>query len=400
MSEQPSEHNENLNVEEAEAQLQRTRQFAYHWNYVEQASFDRQEKKIRQKNGVIVYTLVLVTVFVLCLLLLAGTVIFYQAAPAQNASTPANYVSQMVAPATVFIKSTSMEGYGYGTGFFITSDGFIVTNYHVVRNGTSFSVTTYDGAVYEAELVGGYPVDDIAVLKIEAKKGQSFSKVTIGSSNDLSVGDVAVAVGNPGGTEAPWTVTQGIISSLDRTIVVSNNSYSCELRMIQTDASLNSGNSGGPLCNANGEVIAIVTRKLPDYEGISFAIPIDAAMHTVKAIMEDKLDSFTSRVSKNARPAIGFQFQEIAEGEVFLLNNKEQVVTRDGLLIVGVTVGSGAYGFLREGDVLFEFDGVEVHTRKGLQDLLLNYKVGEKVQVRVVRNAVETTVTITLGVAS
>ena len=168
-----------------------------------------------------------------------------------------------------------------GSGFLISEDGYVVTNYHVIEDGDRISVTTHDTISHEATVIGYDETNDVALLKIEG----SFSCVTIGSSDQLQVGDQVMAIGNPLG-ELTATLTVGYVSAKDRMVTTDGTA----INMLQTDAAINSGNSGGPLFNAKGEVVGINTAKYSgtsssgaSIEGISFAIPID----DVNAVLED-----------------------------------------------------------------------------------------------------------------
>ncbi len=252
--------------------------FSYRWDYGEQVAFDRAQQQKKRKNGVLTYTIVMSSVFFICFGILLFLLLWKPNGNLQN-NKPTNSqimttseVADLVSPSVVLIFSAGNSSYGYGSGFFLTSDGYIVTNYHVVSKGSVFSVQLYDGTRLDATLIGGSETDDLAVLKVE---GRQFPAAVLGDSAVVRVGDKAIVIGNPSGTDASWTTTQGIISALNREITVSGNGYMEEITMLQTDAPVNPGNSGGPLCNDRGEVIGVVTRKLTDYEGIGFAIPIN-----------------------------------------------------------------------------------------------------------------------------
>ena len=174
-----------------------------------------------------------------------------------------------------------------GSGFIISQDGYILTNYHVIDGVSDIKVTLHDGSSYDAQLVGGEEDNDIAVLKVEA---QGLKPVVIGNSSDLHVGDQVVAIGNPLG-ELTFTLTGGYVSALDRNITMSDG---VTMNMLQTDTAINSGNSGGPLFNLYGEVVGITTAKLSSsggsgsasVEGLGFAIPINDVVDMVSDIME------------------------------------------------------------------------------------------------------------------
>ena len=193
--------------------------------------------------------------------------------PVGEGLTPSQVYAQNV-DAVVAIQTTLRSGYSMGSGFIMTADGYVTTNYHVVDGATKIEVTTHSGDTYPAELIGYDNTNDVAVLKME---GDGFPFVTVGVSESLIVGDQVVAIGNPLG-ELTNTLTVGYISAKERDV----NTDGITINMIQTDAAINSGNSGGPLFNMKGEVVGITTAKYSGesasgatIEGIGFAIPID-----------------------------------------------------------------------------------------------------------------------------
>ncbi|MBQ8416124.1 MAG: trypsin-like peptidase domain-containing protein [Clostridia bacterium] len=178
-------------------------QYFYRWNYSDQVAFDRSVEEKQRKSGVLIYTLILTAVFLVCFSILIGLLIWNQGTDhTENTlmgdALTTSQVSELVSPATVLIYSTKMSGYGYGTGFFISDDGYIVTNNHVVEDALAITVRLYSGEELAAVLVGGSAEDDVAVLKVP---GYSFPCVMIGDSSLLSVGDKAIAIGNPSGEE-------------------------------------------------------------------------------------------------------------------------------------------------------------------------------------------------------
>ena len=173
-----------------------------------------------------------------------------------------------------------------GSGFIITSDGYIVTNYHVIEDASTVKVTAYDGTAYDAVIVGGDEENDIAVLKIDA---QGLTPVTLGSSDELKVGDDVVAIGNPLG-ELTFSLTKGVVSALDRKVTMSSG---ISMELIQTDCAINSGNSGGALFNMYGEVVGITNAKFSgsgsgeaSIDNIGFAIPVDNVKNLISEIIE------------------------------------------------------------------------------------------------------------------
>jgi len=199
------------------------------------------------------------------------------------------YAANVNSVVSINVSETSVNYFGQttqsaasGSGFFITKDGYILTNYHVVKGADSVKVTTYDGTDYDAVIVGGDEEYDIAVIKIE---GTDFQSVVLGDSSKLKIGETIAAVGNPLG-ELTFSMSQGIVSCVDRAITVDKTPFN----MIQVDCSINPGNSGGPLFNSYGEVVGIVSAKYSSYsntsvEGIGFAIPINDVIAMVKDIM-------------------------------------------------------------------------------------------------------------------
>ncbi len=194
---------------------------------------------------------------------------------------------------TISAKTTSRYGYGYtyqasGSGFIISTDGYVLTNYHVISGYDSVTVATYDQETYDAEVIGYDESNDIAVLKIDAER---LTPVTMGDSNTLRVGDTVLAIGNPLG-ELTFSLTRGIVSALSRNIQVDSGT---SMNLIQTDCAINSGNSGGALFNTKGEVIGITNAKYSasgysgeaEIDNIGFAIPINSVKRIVTSIIEN-----------------------------------------------------------------------------------------------------------------
>ena len=384
--------------------------YAYRWNYGEQAAYDAWQKQKKRRNGVVIYAVVMTAVFLLCFAMLAGTLILYGSEPPAGGNPPLSGgaeageggmstgdVAEIVIPSTVLIYAADQTSYAYGTGFFLREDGYIATNYHVLEGHTYYKVTLYSGKELDAELVGYSAPDDLAVLKVS---GRGYPALDIGDSDALRVGDVAIAVGNPSGEDAPWTTTQGIISALNREVTVEGSTSIESLTMIQTDAALNPGNSGGPLCNDRAEVIGIVARKLTDNEGISFAIPINGAMEILNAIIKDgNADGVHSSVSKT-RPTIGIKGGTIQQGDTYTYMGQEYTAARDGVLVSSVESNGAAKGKLQVADIIIGFDGKTVQNMEELIERLYSYRVGDTVEITVWRGDGEVTVSVTLGAAN
>lgn len=371
--------------------------YSFYWNYNDQLIADREQAGKKKKRGIVVYVTVLASVFLICFALLTATIIWYHNTDVpQVTQTTANIVSELVSPAVVLVQASSPYASSNGTGFVLKEDGYIVTNYHVIAGASIIAVTLYDGNVQDAELVGYRAEDDIAVLKIP---GRGYPTVAIGSSDAMRVGDVAIAIGNPGGEDGAWSTTQGIISALDREISIEEASYYTEMTMLQTDAPVNPGNSGGPLCNANGEVIGILTRKMTNYEGVGYAIPINAAMRTINAILNDELDGFVSTVSKS-RPKIGITGAAIVAGDEFQLGGVTYAAPANGFIVTDILPNSGAYGVFQVGDIVCGINGTTISDLQTLTDELYKCYVGQTVTFEVWRRNEKVTLEVTIGVSS
>ena len=367
--------------------------YLYRWNYGDQCAYENGQRKAKKRSGVAVYAIVMTAVFAACLALLIGVLVWYQVGGGKDMTVAE--VSESVSPSTVLIYASNTSSYGYGTGFFIRSDGYIATNYHVVEGKTNIQITLYSGQIAEAELIDYSAVDDLAVLKIS---GTGYPAVTVGDSDALRVGEVAIAIGNPSGADASWTTTQGIISALEREVTVTGNGTIEEMAMIQTDAPVNPGHSGGPLCNAKGEVIGIVTRKLSDYEGIGFTIPINGAMEILNEIVETGSSAGVNSSISKVRPTIGVGVSDIEKGDPYY-DSKGNTYTagRTGVFVSTVEAQGAAYGILYSGDIIIAMDGETVTNQADLREMLYQHEVGDKVSITVWRDGEEVTVTVTLG---
>ena len=298
-------------------------------------------------------------------------------------------ISKRVGPSIVGITSTTkvqsyfgtQTGEQSGSGIIIDGKGYIVTNYHVIENGSGIKVSLTSGNVYDAELVGGDEKTDIAVLKINAD--EELRVAALGNSDEVEVGSLAVAIGNPLASELFGTVTAGVISGVNRTITVGQR----DMNLIQTVAAISPGNSGGALINKYGEVIGINSVKLVDdaAEGLGFAIPMNEAVPIIKDLIEYGY--------VKGRPMIGISVREITR-EIAYYNN---LLSDYGLYIMGVTEGSGAEkAGLTRGDILIECEGKKITTMTELNAIRDKYKAGETISVTVLRENKELKVSITL----
>ena len=258
-----------------------------------------------------------------------------------------------------------------GSGFIITEDGYVVTNYHVISGASSVQVTLYNGDTYDATVIGGDSDYDVAVLKIEAS---GLQPVTLGESADVNVGDTVLAIGNPLG-ELTFSMSQGIVSSCDRAINVDGTPFN----MIQVDCSINPGNSGGPLVNLYGEVVGIVSAKYSSYssttvEGLGFAIPISDVRSIITDIMEngavtDKAYMAITAGTMNEQMAAQFNI-DVTEG-VFVYSVVEG--------------GAGEKAGLRLGDVITKMGDKTLTSRQDLSAAMKGYRAGDTVTLTVYR---------------
>lgn len=275
---------------------------------------------------------------------------------------------------------------GAGSGVIISKDGYIVTNNHVIDNASSISVRTTDGKDYEAQLIGKDADSDLAVIKIKA---DNLTPATFGDSSKLEVGDVAIAIGNPLG-ELGGTVTEGIISALDRQIDVGGTT----MTLLQTDASISPGNSGGGLFNADGNLIGIVNAKYSSnstssgsVEGIGFAIPINQTT--------DIIDQLISNGSVTNRPVLGVSLYDYTNNSNYYMGDNSDKET--GVYIVQIVNGGAAdKAGLKEGDRIVSVDGKEVSSSSEVKAAISKHKIGDKIQVKVNRDGKEKECTITL----
>ena len=285
--------------------------------------------------------------------------------------TPGQVYAQNI-DSVVLIYANTSGGRSTGSGFVLTEDGYVVTNYHVVEGGTTYTVVTSDGDEYAATLTGGDETNDVAVLKVD---GVVLDPVELGSSDDLIVGDQVVAIGNPLG-ELTSTLTVGYISGKNRDVSTDGTS----INMLQTDASINSGNSGGPLFNMKGQVIGITTAKYSgntssgaSIEGIGFAIPID----DVKGMLQEIMDN-----GYVSRPYMGVYIRDTAEGIGVYVESLEPL-------------GPAYLAGMRSGDIIVQLGNSPVTSINSLSRALYAYKVGDTAKVTVYRNRQLLELTIT-----
>lgn len=268
-----------------------------------------------------------------------------------------------------------------GTGFVFKTDdkyGYILTNYHVIDNSKKIVVTFTNNKKIEASLVGIDEYSDIAVLKVD--KSDVISVAQIGNADSLRVGDTTFTVGAPLDSSVySWTVTRGILSGKNRLVEVTINNTNSVMEVLQTDAAINSGNSGGPLCNSNGEVVGITNMKIASssIEGMGFAIPIDTAIKTANDLIEGKTVS---------RPYLGVSVYETNSSVIYV-----EYVQR----------GSAAdKAGIEKGDKILKIDNESISSTAQFRYQLYKYNVGDKITLTIERNEKEKKLNVTLSSAN
>ena len=298
------------------------------------------------------------------------------------ASTVNSVVSiNTTASAGINIFGQTVETASAGSGFIISPDGYIVTNYHVVKGATSVKVTLYNGDTYDAAVIGGDSDYDVAIIKINAG---GLPAVTLGNSADVNVGDTVLAIGNPLG-ELTFSMSQGIVSCCDRAINVDGTPFN----MIQVDASINPGNSGGPLVNLYGEVVGIVSAKYSSYsnttvEGLGFAIPIS----DVQAIITDIIEN--GQVTGKAYMAIkaGTMTEQMAA--------QYDIDITEGVFVYSTeSGGAGEKAGLQLGDVITKLNDTAITSMTDLTMAKKGYKAGDTVTLTVYRGGEYITLELT-----
>jgi S1-C subfamily serine protease len=290
-------------------------------------------------------------------------------------------VSKAVSPAVVQIKvvkrqvpnpipNNRRQPYGTGSRFIISSDGFIVTNSHVVSGAATIEVVLQDGREFQGTLIGDDPATDIAVVQVN---GENLKAVRFGNSDGLQVGQLAVAIGNPYGFQ--YSVTAGVISALGRTLRSESGRLIDDV--IQTDAALNPGNSGGPLVNSHGVVIGVNTAVILPAQGLCFAVSSNLAQYVVGNLIIS---------GKVKRAYIGIS------GQTVPLNPRSvsyhQLLVKSGVLVQGIEPDGPAYNAeLEIGDIIVAYEGFPVHSIDDLHKLLNEKVIGKKSELLVLRRS-------------
>ena len=338
-----------------------------------------------------------------------GKVVIQQVAPSSTSSSDSGsasavntasgmttaQVSEMVSPSVVVITTEQVvysqwSWYGQnqvesgaGSGVIISSDGYILTCAHVVDGASTITVTIGDKD-YTATLVGEDTTSDIAVIKIDA---DGLTPATVGDSDGLKVGQSVMAVGNPLG-ELGGTVTGGMISALNRSVTIQGTNSTNTMSLIQMDASVSPGNSGGGLFNMNGELVGIVNAKSSssDAEGLGFAIPINDAIKVAQELLENGYVT--------GRPYLGITYLAVTDAQTA----QQLGVNPYGVYIVDVTKGGPAdQAGLKAGDRIVSVDGSEIAAKDDLGTLMQKHAAGDTLAITVARDGQMQTVNVTLG---
>ena len=287
--------------------------------------------------------------------------------------------------------------YSSGSGFVYKiddKDTYIITNYHVIADGDNFKVTYTDGEDLDATFLGGDQYADIAVLKVSTK--EDVHAVELGSTESLRVGDTTFTVGAPLDNVYSWTVTRGIISGKERLVEVAVDSASDSdyiMNVLQTDAAVNSGNSGGPLCDSNGEVIGVISAKISStgVEGMGFAIPIETAIEKAEQIISGESSEY---------PYMGISMYNVADinrfSSYYRYTNNGEITS--GVIIADVEKNSAAdVGKLQTGDVIIKINGNNISNVAYLRYELYKYNVGDTIKVTYIRDGKEKTTSVKLS---
>lgn len=283
---------------------------------------------------------------------------------------------------------------GWGSGFVYKvekNNTYIITNHHVIENADDITVEFMDNTEVKATLVGSDMYADIAVLKIETIEG--VEPVLIGKTSELRLGDTIFTVGTPISLDYKGSVTRGVVSGLDRLVSVSiSNSYTSDyiMKAIQIDAPINSGNSGGPLCNTNGEVIGVNTMKIASQttENIGFSIAIEDAIDIATIILEK---------GKVERPYLGLEMYELASAK-YVIRNLNIADDVEGLYVNSVEASSPASkAGVKKGDIITKMGDYAITSFSEFRYYLFKFKPGDKVNIVVLRDNKEKTISVTLG---
>ncbi|NPV69802.1 MAG: PDZ domain-containing protein [Firmicutes bacterium] len=311
-----------------------------------------------------------------------------QVPAAQADASPAVKVAEKLEHSVVGIVNKAVAGYDFfgrayvqeqsGSGVIFDSNGYIVTNNHVIEGAKELKVFLSDGRTLPATIVGADPVTDLAVIKVDA---QNLKAAEFGDSDKLKIGEMAVAMGNPLGMDFKGSVTVGVISGKDRTLKIGEETFV----LIQTDAVINPGNSGGPLANAAGQVIGINTLKIQSAEGMGFAIPINTARGIINSLLSK---------GRVPRAWLGINLVDRPTAQRY----GYEIPLEKGIYVVDVIAGGpAAKAGIRKDDIILAIDDREIVDASTIKAVLAEHKVGDVVKVRLNRKGKDLTISVTLG---
>lgn len=424
--------------------------YAFRWDYGEQRYYDGMTKRANKASrGVAVYAVILTVTFLLAIAVLIGSLVFGDYLSSTPARDPLQYGDDLsldalydhCLPSYVAISVLTNSGTeGVGSGIVITEDGYISTNYHVVENAKKITVITSNGTKYDAQYIDGDEVNDIAVIKVSAKR---LTPAVLGSSSNTKVGERVMAIGTPHDIDYAGSMTSGYVSGIERQYQVmnANGTVSKTLKLIQTDTTVNPGNSGGPLFNMNGEVIGVVVLKITggSYEGMGFALPIDGVRGMIFDIIENGKITDENSGSAFQGAALGISGHEIKKDTKYLmtadycievhtddkgdyieisLGSKIYITDTEALNAVGlegaypykapctgVLIKTTSKGFdsnekLKFEDIITAANGIACDSMATLQGIIFNSRVGDVLQLEVYRNNEYISVDVELGLAN
>ena len=402
---------------------------AYRWTYADQVAHDaalmqnaRGARRAIRKRRAWVYIMIVMSVFLFSFAMLIGALAYVEykggsgyfdssALDNPHMAEPDVAAIEYVKESVVAIEVTLDGGKGrsIGTGIIWTSDGYIITNAHIIEGGELIRIYLYDGTYATAEVIGQSAIDDIAVLKINRRglRAATFAQST------CYVGQPVYAMGTPASLDYAWTTTLGVISYVDREVKVYDDDGTLERKMtlLQTDTQVNPGNSGGPLVSYAGEVVGVVTMKLAEnYEGIGFAIPASGAVAVAEAILDGTLDEMESPISTR-RPLIGIKAIYLEEGTYARIGDQilpikdasdldeDEIIEMPiaGVYVTEITEGTHAVGKLETGDIIIAVNGYECTSMAELSAVIDNHDIGDVLTLTVWRDGIEKDVDVELS---
>lgn len=429
-------------------QIEQAPAVTYRWDYQEQKRAIEGRLRKTKKRGKFIYTSVFTLVFLLTVSLLVGALFLGETLGTRDGAASYGSLGDLYSecvPSYVALSVTTELGSGVGSGVIITSDGYIATNYHVVEDAVEISVIMNDGTTYDAEFIDGDELNDIAVIKVDAK---NLPAAKLGSSKNSNVGDQVMAIGTPHSINYQGTMTSGYISALDRRFVEQNKNGTVKkvLYLIQTDTSVNPGNSGGPLFNMSGEVIGIVTLKIAgeNYEGLGFALPMESVIDMINDIIRNGEITDPSAGGANQGAALGITGYAVTKDTKYLLSGEyhfrvildektdEEVLIyptvygeieipisdedtlaeyeiedysfytapETGICVVRTTEGFDSAQKLKKNDIIVSADGISCKQMSALQSLIADKRIGDEIEFEIFRDGKLITVAVELGKAA